>query len=73
MVLEQLSFSQDYLSVGSQKWYDDVGAGKSVPWPNGLTAAGNEGVAGIVKSTEYSVEPWLYTTNRNVLCLNSKW
>ncbi|MDH5697680.1 MAG: substrate-binding domain-containing protein, partial [Nitrosopumilus sp.] len=24
-------------------------------WPNGLAAAGNEGVAGIVKSTEYSI------------------
>jgi len=45
----------DYLSVTSPTWHDQIGKGKSVPWPNGLAAAGNEGVAGIVKSTEYSV------------------
>lgn len=45
----------DYLSTVSPTWYDQVGKGKSVPWPTGLAAAGNEGVAGIVKSTEYSI------------------
>lgn len=45
----------DYLSVTSPTWDEQIGAGKSVPWPNGLAAAGNEGVAGIVKSTEYSI------------------
>ena len=45
----------DYLSTVSPVWERDIGAGKSVPWPSGLAAAGNEGVAGIVKSTEYSV------------------
>ena len=45
----------DYLSAVSPTWHDKVGKGKSVPWPTGLAAAGNEGVAGIVKSTEYSV------------------
>ena len=45
----------DYLSTVSPAWYEKVGKGKSVPWPTGLAAAGNEGVAGIVKSTEYSI------------------
>ncbi|MDA7959256.1 MAG: phosphate ABC transporter substrate-binding protein PstS [Nitrosopumilus sp.] len=45
----------DYLSVVSPEWESQIGAGKSVPWPSGLAAAGNEGVAGIVKSTEYSI------------------
>ena len=45
----------DYLSTVSPKWDAQVGKGKSVPWPSGLAAAGNEGVAGIVKSTEYSI------------------
>jgi len=45
----------DYLSVVSPEWHDKVGKGKSVPWPTGLAAAGNEGVARIVKSTEYAI------------------
>lgn len=45
----------DYLSTVSPAWDEQVGKGKSVPWPTGLAAAGNEGVAGIVKSTEYSI------------------
>jgi len=46
----------DYLSkVDPDGWDKQVGKGKSVPWPMGLAAAGNEGVAGIVKSTKYSI------------------
>ena len=45
----------DYLVAVSPEWDEKVGKGKSVPWPLGLAAAGNEGVAGIVKSTEYSI------------------
>lgn len=45
----------DYLVAISPEWDEKVGKGKSVPWPLGLAAAGNEGVAGIVKSTEYSI------------------
>lgn len=45
----------DYLSVVNSEWDEQIGKGKSVPWPTGLAAAGNEGVAGIVKSTEYSI------------------
>ncbi|QLH06253.1 phosphate ABC transporter substrate-binding protein PstS [Nitrosopumilus ureiphilus] len=45
----------DYLSTVSPTWDEQIGKGKSVPWPTGLAAAGNEGVAGIVKSTEYAI------------------
>ncbi len=45
----------DYLSTVSPAWEEQIGKGKSVPWPSGLAAAGNEGVAAIVKSTEYSI------------------
>jgi phosphate transport system substrate-binding protein len=39
----------DYLSKVSQEWKDKVGMGKSVKWPTGLGAKGNEGVSGLVK------------------------
>lgn len=46
----------DYLAtIDPDGWGKNVGKGKSVPWPVGLAAAGNEGVAGIVRSTTYSV------------------
>lgn len=45
----------EYLSMVSQEWDDQVGAGKSVPWPAGVGAAGNEGVAATVKTTPYAV------------------
>ncbi len=45
----------DYLTEVSPTWDEKIGKGKSVPWPMGLAAAGNEGVAAIVKSTEYSI------------------
>jgi len=45
----------DYLTTISPAWDEQIGKGKSVPWPLGLAAAGNEGVAAIVKSTEYSI------------------
>jgi len=45
----------DYLSTISPTWDEKIGKGKSVPWPSGLAAAGNEGVAGIVKSTDYAI------------------
>jgi phosphate transport system substrate-binding protein len=41
----------DYLASVSSEWKDSVGAGKSVKWPTGLGAKGNEGVTGQVKST----------------------
>lgn len=45
----------DYLTAVSPAWDERVGKGKSVSWPSGIGAAGNEGVAGIVRSTEHSV------------------
>jgi phosphate transport system substrate-binding protein len=40
-----------YLATVSADWKSKVGAGKSVSWPAGLGAKGNEGVTGQVKST----------------------
>ena len=41
----------DYLAHVSPTWKEKVGAGKSVKFPIGLGAKGNEGVAGQVKTT----------------------
>jgi phosphate transport system substrate-binding protein len=41
----------DYLAKVSPEWKAKVGAGKSVKWPVGLGAKGNEGVTGMVKQT----------------------
>jgi phosphate transport system substrate-binding protein len=45
----------DYLSNVSPEWKGKVGMGTSVKWPVGLGGKGNEGVAGQVKNTAYSV------------------
>ena len=45
----------DYLVNVSPEFDAQIGKGKSVPWPVGVGAAGNEGVAGVVKTTPYSV------------------
>ncbi len=45
----------DYLGTVSPEFEEKIGIGKSVPWNVGVAAAGNEGVAGIVKSTPYSI------------------
>ena len=45
----------DYLSSVSPEWKEKVGAGKSVKWPTGLGAKGNEGVTGQVKTTPYTI------------------
>jgi phosphate transport system substrate-binding protein len=39
----------DYLSKVSSEWSKKVGRGKSLNWPVGLGAKGNEGVAGLVR------------------------
>lgn len=41
----------DYLSKVSSEWKKKVGAGNSLQWPVGTGAKGNDGVAGVVKST----------------------
>lgn len=45
----------DYLSKVSSAWKGKVGMGKSVKWPAGLGAKGNEGVSGLVKQTKGSI------------------
>jgi len=45
----------DYLCEISAEWKNRVGKGTSVNWPVGLGGKGNEGVAGIVKNTPYSM------------------
>jgi phosphate ABC transporter phosphate-binding protein len=44
-----------YLATVSQEWKDKVGAGKSVEWPTGVGAPGNEGVSNTIKQTPYSL------------------
>jgi len=44
-----------YLSAVSPEWNDRVGAGKSVEWPVGLGAPGNEGVANTITTTPNSI------------------
>ena len=41
-----------YLSSVDSEWKDNVGAGKSVHWPNGLGGKGNQGVAQLIKQNE---------------------
>ncbi|HET7273657.1 MAG TPA: phosphate ABC transporter substrate-binding protein PstS [Longimicrobiaceae bacterium] len=45
----------DYLSTVSPTWREMVGTGKSVDWPVGLGAKGNEGVTGQVEQTDGSI------------------
>jgi len=45
----------DYLSKVSPSWKKDIGAGKTLRWPTGIGAKGNDGVTGVVKQTEGSI------------------
>ncbi len=45
----------DYLSKISSQWKASVGSGTTVPWPVGIGAEGNEGVASVVKRTPNSI------------------
>ena len=45
----------DYLSKQSSEFQEQIGVGKSVSWQEGVAAAGNEGVAGIILSTPSSI------------------
>ncbi|WP_210493968.1 phosphate ABC transporter substrate-binding protein PstS [Patulibacter sp. SYSU D01012] len=44
-----------YLGAYSKKWEDGPGVDKSVKWPTGAGAKGNDGVAAAVKQTENSI------------------
>ncbi len=45
----------DYLSKTSPEWKSSMGKGTSLHWKVGIGARGNEGVAGIVKQTPFSM------------------
>ena len=45
----------DYLSSVSKEWADQVGKAKDVKWLTGVGAKGNEGVAGQVLKTPYTI------------------
>jgi phosphate transport system substrate-binding protein len=45
----------DYLSKVNQEWSDKIGTSKSVQWPTGIGAPGNEGVAASISGSEYSI------------------
>ena len=45
----------DYLANVSSQWETNIGKGKSIQWPTGIGAPGNEGVSGSIKSTPNSI------------------
>jgi phosphate transport system substrate-binding protein len=45
----------DYLANVSSEWEANIGKGKSVQWPVGIGAPGNEGVSGSIKNTPNSI------------------
>ncbi len=45
----------DYLATVGPAWKNGPGVGKSLSWPTGLGAKGNEGVSGQVKQTEGAI------------------
>ncbi len=49
------SIFTNYLCSVSPEWKTKVGTGTSVSWPVGLGGKGNEGVAGQVKNTRYTI------------------
>lgn len=49
------SIFTDYLTSVNKEWKEKVGKGASVKWPIGLGGKGNEGVAGQVKNTNYTI------------------
>ncbi len=49
------SIFTDYLSSVNKEWAAKVGKGASVKWPVGLGGKGNEGVAGQVKNSQFSI------------------
>jgi phosphate transport system permease protein/phosphate transport system substrate-binding protein len=65
-----------YLSQVSTEWNQTVGAGKSIQWPVGLGAPGNEGVSGTIKSTPNAIGyvelTYALTTNMNYAYLKNK-
>jgi phosphate transport system substrate-binding protein len=44
-----------YLAHASPSWNQTIGASKSVPWPTGIGAPGNEGVANAIKGSPNTI------------------
>ena len=49
------SFFTEYLSLLSKDFLNEVGKGKSVPWPVGVGGKGNEGVMGLVNKIQGAI------------------
>jgi phosphate ABC transporter phosphate-binding protein len=47
----------NYLSDSSAQWKSQVGTGTLPKWPVGVGCKGNEGVAGCIANTQYSIGP----------------
>lgn len=41
----------------SPEWSNQIGKGKSVQWPTGIAARGNEGVANGISGTRFCLSP----------------
>ncbi len=76
MVLAQLFVFTDYLSKVSPEWKSKVGTSKSVQWPVGIGAPGNEGVAASIGGSKYSIGyvefAYALTTKMNYASLQNK-
>jgi len=44
-----------YLSGSSELWKNNFGTGKAIDWATGLGGKGNEGVANLIKQTQYTI------------------
>lgn len=49
------SIFSEYLSAVSPEWSSKVGQGKSLNWPTGIGAKGNDGVTALVKQTDGAI------------------
>jgi phosphate transport system substrate-binding protein len=66
----------DYLSKVSPEWSEKIGTSKSVPWPTGIGAPGNEGVANSIRGSENSIGyielAYALTTKMNYATIQNK-
>ena len=66
----------DYLSNISEEWNTKIGKGKSIQWPIGIGAPGNEGVSTSIKSTPNSIGYielfYAITTNTKTASIENK-
>jgi phosphate transport system substrate-binding protein len=66
----------DYLSKVSPEWKSKVGTSKSVQWPTGIGAPGNEGVSASISGSKYSIGyielAYALTTKMNYASLQNR-